>query len=325
MRSSLSAHVRAPEQHAALPFHPECPICRDERLVGTLPPASLISPRGQAALAASVLAFSAVAPAAAVAQELEQRKEGTAAPEVAGPQGAESPDFDPGGSDVALPEQPTPVTAEGGPTDVSDSEEAIEPEAEIEAPVAILDGGDQAADPVAQPSPPAAPAPASSAPVAPPPAPAPSPPAAQAPSVASLVDGDYQARRGDRPHMTGNRTPLGQQAQADASIQTVSSQSSNAETTTPSAAEADPVERVAAPPRRAPAAGRARDRLDRSDRVYVVREGDSLWSIAADRLGRGATVAAIAREVNRLWELNGDRIATGDRDLLMAGTRLVLR
>ena len=71
--------------------------------------------------------------------------------------------------------------------------------------------------------------------------------------------------------------------------------------------------------------GSGGDRIDRRDRVYVVREGDSLWSIAADRLGDDASVAAIAREVDRLWELNRERIATGDPDLLRVGTRLVLR
>jgi hypothetical protein len=53
--------------------------------------------------------------------------------------------------------------------------------------------------------------------------------------------------------------------------------------------------------------------------------GESLWSIASDVLGPGATVAKVAREVNRLWDLNGARIGTGDRDLLPVGTRLVVK
>ena len=63
----------------------------------------------------------------------------------------------------------------------------------------------------------------------------------------------------------------------------------------------------------------------RGDRFHVVQRGESLWSIANDLLGDGASAARIAREVNRLWELNSDRIATGDPDLLMVGTRLALR
>jgi resuscitation-promoting factor RpfA len=61
------------------------------------------------------------------------------------------------------------------------------------------------------------------------------------------------------------------------------------------------------------------------DRIHVVRPGESLWSIAADLLGRDATVARVSREVNRLWDLNAERIRTGDPNLLFAGTRLMLR
>jgi nucleoid-associated protein YgaU len=61
------------------------------------------------------------------------------------------------------------------------------------------------------------------------------------------------------------------------------------------------------------------------DRTHTVLAGESLWAIATDLLGREATPAAIAREVQRLWQLNRDRIATGDPDLLMVGTRLLLR
>jgi nucleoid-associated protein YgaU len=62
----------------------------------------------------------------------------------------------------------------------------------------------------------------------------------------------------------------------------------------------------------------------RGDDVHVVLRGESLWSIAGDLLGDGASPARVAREVNRLWQLNDDRIGTGDRDLLMAGTKLEL-
>ncbi len=53
--------------------------------------------------------------------------------------------------------------------------------------------------------------------------------------------------------------------------------------------------------------------------------GESLWAIATDLLGRDATDAQIAREVQRLWQLNRTRIATGDPDLVYAGTKLILR
>jgi nucleoid-associated protein YgaU len=75
-----------------------------------------------------------------------------------------------------------------------------------------------------------------------------------------------------------------------------------------------------------PAVGRGRARgVNRPHGVYVVRPGDSLWSIAARLLGDAASDARMAREVNRLWQLNEHRIATGSPDLLMVGTRLRLR
>ena len=40
---SLRAHLRQPEHHARLPFHPDCPVCRSERLAGVLPSDRLIS------------------------------------------------------------------------------------------------------------------------------------------------------------------------------------------------------------------------------------------------------------------------------------------
>jgi len=68
----------------------------------------------------------------------------------------------------------------------------------------------------------------------------------------------------------------------------------------------------------------ARPRPTPPETTYVVAAGDSLWSIADDRLGPGASSAQIAREVHRLWQLNSERIGTGDPDLLSVGTSLVL-
>jgi nucleoid-associated protein YgaU len=67
------------------------------------------------------------------------------------------------------------------------------------------------------------------------------------------------------------------------------------------------------PPRSAPSGG-----------SHLVQAGDSLWSIAAARLGPGASAAQIAREVDRLWSLNRDRIASGDPDLIRVGEHLRL-
>ena len=57
---------------------------------------------------------------------------------------------------------------------------------------------------------------------------------------------------------------------------------------------------------------------------HVIQRGESLWSIAAERLGTGASTASIAAEVERLWALNQDRIGTGDRNVVLAGTKIKL-
>jgi Tfp pilus assembly protein FimV len=67
------------------------------------------------------------------------------------------------------------------------------------------------------------------------------------------------------------------------------------------------------------------DRAHPGDRAHTVVAGESLWAIASELLGGGASPAQVTREVHRLWRLNDGRIGTGDPDLLPIGTRLVLR
>jgi len=49
-----------------------------------------------------------------------------------------------------------------------------------------------------------------------------------------------------------------------------------------------------------------------------VQQGDSLWSIAQDRLGAGATPQKVLKEVDRLWSLNDLQ----DPDVIYAGQHL---
>jgi hypothetical protein len=345
---SLNAHLRQPAQHARLPFHSECPICRDERLVGTLPPVNLIPPRGSAALAAGLLAMSAIAPSATLAQEPDQTQEGAAAPDAPAGDRAHSPDFDPGGPELELPDEPTPPPEAAPPGEAADPDGPVEqePEDDVEAPV--VDPGDQAPDPGTPPSPPG-PAPQPpveppTAPAAPPAAPAPAPPAAQAPATApSPATGEHDAggpaerprrdvdERAYRRHRErqararDQRTPTEVSAPGPpaSSVEPAAAQSDFEPVV--SAATTETVQPSTARAPEAPAPAAVRERIGRGDHAYVVRAGDCLWSIAADRLGEEAGVAAIAREVDRLWELNRDRVGTGDPDLLMVGTRLTLR
>jgi hypothetical protein len=73
--------------------------------------------------------------------------------------------------------------------------------------------------------------------------------------------------------------------------------------------------RPAEPPQRTP-------RADAPDGEVVVLRGDTLWSIAAERLEAGAGDAAIAAEWPRWYAANRERIGT-DPDLIRPGQRLV--
>jgi nucleoid-associated protein YgaU len=56
--------------------------------------------------------------------------------------------------------------------------------------------------------------------------------------------------------------------------------------------------------------------------VYVVRPGDTLWTIAERRLGPEASPLEIARFVDRLWSVNAAAIGTGSPDMIMPGQHL---
>src|SRR5688572_12977418 len=102
--ATLSVHLRTPEAHGRLAFHPQCPLCVGERLAGTLPADAVVTRRGQALVAAGVLALSSAPPATALAADPDQEQEGSAAPEqvvATEPQGDSS--FDPGGETTDLP------------------------------------------------------------------------------------------------------------------------------------------------------------------------------------------------------------------------------
>ena len=81
---------------------------------------------------------------------------------------------------------------------------------------------------------------------------------------------------------------------------------------------------VEAEPPGEPGDGASPDRSSHQ-RFLTVRPGDSLWSIAKRLLGPDASSAQIARKVAQLWKLNGERIGTGRPDLLLVGTKLIVR
>jgi Tfp pilus assembly protein FimV len=215
------------------------------------------------------------------------------------------PGYDPGG-DSTIPYETGPP-ADGAPSDGSGGDAAPlerEPVQDPDAPAAPLDGPDLQASPGAEATP--------VAPVDPPPS-ATAPPAQEGNGRGFLRDTEAAGSGSRHRHSLSLRAPapersVGEARDADASapIQT------NA---------------IAAPapePSDVPAASPAPD-IPQGARTHLVKEGESLWSIARGVLRPGASDAAVAREVARLWELNAHRIGTGDPDVLPTGTRLVLR
>jgi hypothetical protein len=354
--SSLTAHLLEPGHHGRLDFHPSCPVCRRERLFGSLSSEPVVSRRVQAALATGVLALSAAAPGAVAASGPDRQQEGVAVPQQRpahdrehATDGIDEPDFDPGG-ETALPfsvgpEQPTPteddhITDDVGPVE---GEPVDDPDARVLAP----GEPDQQAPPLEDaPVPPTDAVPVGPvAPAAPEPAPMPTPaPSAEHPSDAGQPEGtkapertgksgrekqEHSTKRTARPvraestpatPRTARQGPIHARA-IDIPPPVEISRVGVSEASTPAAAE--PTAATASQPVVAAQTGAAeRDRTPaaRNAHFHIVKSGESLWSIARKLLGPSASPAQIAREVDRLWALNKDRIGTGNRDLLMVGT-----
>jgi hypothetical protein len=315
--TSLAAHFGPPDEHDRLPYHPQCPRCREERLEGALSGRPLASHQAQAAITAGVLAFTSVTPATAFATGTHGEVEGTVAP------GQVTPD----------------VESETGFDRSSDAETPLDDQAL--APADDSKGVDAAAAAGTAPS---TTAPTTDAPVlgpdrqptsdAPPadteePAPQPAESAATAPAATeepaapatptnhALAANEKAIKRVKRVHRRAVEKSRVVRAKVVAAP---------AVAAVPPAAPAPARAKVSAT--RVAAVAQAPARPSRparpGDESHVVQSGESLWSIAADLLGDDASPARIAREVNRLWEANRDRIGTGNRDLVMAGTRLEL-
>jgi hypothetical protein len=318
--ASLSAHLRQPADHGRLPFHPECPVCRD-RLTGELSSNALVGRRTQAVLAAGVLAVSAAAPSAVLAAEPDTEQEGAEVVDPAAPQTPLSaPDVDPGGDSTELPVEVSPIPEPGSIT-APDNDDAgpVEQEAASDDDAALdesLTPGEQPAAPL----PDVVPPPAEVAPaLAPAAAEVPAPAAATPPTQPEPAAPPARKEKRDKPgrKSTSRAKSAGGVAAPStaAPVAAAPSYSSTPASTVPATLN------VAQP---APHASSARDRAKQGDRTHVVAPGESLWSIADDLLGDDASVARVAREVNRLWELNARRIGTGDPSLVRVGTTLML-
>jgi LysM domain len=348
--------------HSRLGFHPSCPVCRQERLRGSLSSEPVISRRLQAALASGLLALSAVAPGAVAAPpEPDQQREGVAAPEAPpaapleqpvggapqqpGSGDVDAPDFDPGG-ETPLPFEVAPTPDAGGGSEDSgdgppvESEPIDDPDAELLAPT---DPGTET--PPAETETPVPPAEVAPVPPAPPVLPAPpapqptiieappaspdTPAAPSAPVARPKAESNPQDEADRARERSGARELPAKPAPSAERIPTQSPAPAIAvppQSVTPASPTptAPPPEPVLLVPADPPPQS-APPPLPESARAHVVERGESLWSIASRMLGSDASPGRIAAEVNRLWELNEDRIGTGNPDLLMIGTTLRLR
>ena len=296
---SLSVHLQRDEDHAGLPFHPSCPVCRRERLAGTLAGDELVSRRTQAKIAAGLLAFSGLGAPAAATADPDTVTEGTA-------EAVDIPDqvaLDIGADTVELIDEAAPPPDVGdAPTDAVEDEVAVEQTQEVEALEPAPEMAETADDMAVQP---AEPSPATE-PEAVTPEPAGTPTVNSAAESAG-IRAESSTRSSQAPERHAKPTP---ERTASLTVSTETHASSSAPAPTPRTTQV--------------VAGATSGHAKAGDRVHVVRRGESLWSIASDLLGDDASTTRVAREVSRLWELNEDRIATGSPDLLFAGTRLRL-
>jgi hypothetical protein len=329
--ASLTAHLRSPEDHGRLGFHPECPLCRRERSIGPLGTDTVLSRRSHALLAAGVLAFSSAPPTVVHAQEPDYEQEGTTAPEqVVNDDPRSAPDYDPGGQSTELPLDVGPAPDTDAAPDLTSDVAPLEQEqlANEDVPTIAAEQETGTAGTGDEQLPSASelpPVPAASG------TPAPAAPSVQAPSasaehVPAAIHQEPQPAD-DRPSRRGPRHgSAGQSRPGSAAVLPAQTHPATAaqplQTTQAAAASASPPSQEGNSDATISTDRRA---AHRGDRFHVVQRGESLWSIAKDLLGNEASVAAVAREVNRLWGLNKTRIGTGDPDLLMAGTKLVLR
>ncbi len=277
-----------------------------------------LSRRLQAATLSVALAIGASLPVAgATAQEIEH--EGTAAPELTGPDSLNDPDFDPGGPDSILPYE-VEIPGGGGAEDEGSELAPVEPEPiEPELPAVPLEDGSNVVSPAPDPAP-VTPVPD---PVAPAPTPAPAlPPAASAP-VPAASDPAPKSNRRDGRALTERRraktAPAAAKAHEPTSVASPPSAS-------PTVAAPAPIS--TAPVSSEPAsASRETTPLirDLTGRFYVVQNDprESLSAIAADLLGAGASAAEIETEWHGLYSENREVIGS-DPNIIRPGMKLQL-
>jgi hypothetical protein len=270
-------------------------------------------------VAAGFLALGSGLAAPVAAQEPDRSQEGTAGPEAPSDPEADAPGFDPGG-DTTLPLDVAPAPSGGDDGGGLGAPLDAEPVDDPDVPAPSTDesrapappGGEAPAPETEREAPDAATPPADSAQ----PRVAPPQPTQQPGTQRYRLQPEARPTHSSAARLTAERrAPIGLAAEPPPTAFDDAPRITGSHTTTAVEPEAKPTE--VQPVVNAPAGSPAQ--------VHVVQPGESLWAIADDLLGPGASPARISREVQRLWSLNEARIGTGDPDLLMVGTELRLR
>lgn len=333
MANDLARHITPGPGHDSLAFHFGCARCREERSLGQ--PGSRSGARRLGLGLAAVALMAAPLPSAFAGPPPpvvapDQESEGVSD---ADDQTAQEPDgaaLDPEGDDTRDAETGDPAVDGDGDDDAAGP---------LETPAApdVVDPAEVQADaPAAQPPSPRAPAPPTQAPDSPAPLPhraesPPSAPASPAPRSTAAPEDVRRNRAGegrDHPSTARPQHKLGAVLERRGhpslpayatSIERQPSASAPKPLVAPSALSS------ARPPGRDGPTSPTAEATPHSASTRVIARGDTLWSIARERLGGRPTTAAIAREVQRLWDLNADRIGTGSPDLIITGQVLRLR
>jgi hypothetical protein len=331
--TSLSAHVRSTDGHDGLPFHPGCPICVEQRLTGTLTLGPVVPLRARAALVAGLVAVSAAGPPVAIAAEQDVTDTGTATVTQGGSQDpAASPAADPGGDTSDLVDQPdvVPTATQAPASPDGDAASPAAPAPDEDDPVTDDGAVPQAVSPAPSIATPAAavpveeqtPTPTPASPVDPAPVAAAAPVVSSQPALAGTPSPAPAPKRS--PVRRAHPTLTTSHQQAHARLHRATSAPQPLAPAPAATQGAENIRPAVAAPTLAPAGGDGRP-IASSGAVHVVQPGESLWVIAADMLDGDASPARVAREVHRLWQLNQARIGTGNPDLVVVGTRLLLR
>ncbi len=200
------------------------------------------------------------------------------------------------------PAPPAPPAAPPSPAPPAPPVEPVPPA----PPVVPVEPPTAPPPPVPPPPPPAPPTP----PVAPPPPPPVPPTTSGAPVPAAAPTSSPPVRRAAPSRRGTSGSPRPRASTAPRRMRFTSRATTTRRFVRPAPAAATVVSSWSAEAPRA------------TTQTHVVRRGESLWQIASQQAGPGASNTAVAAIVSHLWTVNAPAMGTGDPNVLRVGTTL---